>query len=145
MNDLGYKNILEIDRDLLVKENKLEDFNEVYKYSKDILNKQNFKDIYEEEKLEQSMKIADLNKLQDEIADMEKRIDGMAEGAEKTKDTNKLIENKKQLIYGTTMVVSTATGAYAGASMNFKENQYVDVMSAEQYYRLCGTEPGNFK
>ncbi len=31
-------------------------------------------------------------------------------------------------------------GAYVGATFNDKSNQYVDIMTKEQYYRLCGTQ-----
>lgn len=33
-----------------------------------------------------------------------------------------------------------ATGAYIGANINSKSEQYVDIMTKEQYFRLCGTE-----
>lgn len=33
-----------------------------------------------------------------------------------------------------------AFGAYAGYNMNSKSEQYVDIMTKEQYFRLCGTE-----
>jgi len=29
-------------------------------------------------------------------------------------------------------------------TINSNYNQYVDVMTPEQYYRLCGTEPANY-
>ena len=44
-------------------------------------------------------------------------------------------------IKGGIVGASTLAGGYAGSNLNFNENQYVDLMTKEQYYRLCGTEP----
>ena len=33
-----------------------------------------------------------------------------------------------------------ATGGYIGTNINSKSDQYVDIMTKEQYFRLCGTE-----
>jgi len=48
---------------------------------------------------------------------------------------------KKYIKRVTFVTVSAATGAYIGSNFNFNSNQYVDILTEEQYFRLCGTEP----
>jgi hypothetical protein len=45
-----------------------------------------------------------------------------------------------EYIRGTPALLGGVTGAYVGTNLNFDSRQYVDVMTQEEYYRLCGTE-----
>ena len=51
-------------------------------------------------------------------------------------------ENKKKIkdyLKDTLILTSAVAGGYIGASLDFNSNQYVDIMTQEQYFRECGT------
>lgn len=73
---------------------------------------------------------------------------------ELAKDELKAIVDKSEVVetvavsdYVRTSVAvgSGLMGGYVGSQLNGNYNQYVDLMIREQYYRLCGTEPGLFE
>lgn len=150
MRHLNVKNIADIDFSILSKKDDLARLNNLYTHSSDVLfdtsrGLATIKDLNKMEKLE----IDKLQNLQTTIKTLEtdlknlEKFTGMQKANEIKKTKEMILENKKTLIYGTVAVAGTVSGAYIGESMNFNSNQYVDLMTAEQYYRLCGTEPNN--
>lgn len=50
----------------------------------------------------------------------------------------------KNYLRAATVIVPAVVGGVIGAKLNDNYRQYVDLLTREQYYRLCGTERGNF-
>lgn len=68
--------------------------------------------------------------------DLQKKVDLMNDV-----NTPDALMKKSEYIRSFFALTSAAVGSYVGYNLDFDNNQYVDIMTQEQYYRLCGTEP----
>lgn len=85
-------------------------------------------------------------KLIEEIQNLEALRDLALEEISKMKSTVSIneIPGIKNYLRAASVIVPAVAGAYVGSSLNDNYRQYVDLLTREQYYRLCGTERGNF-
>ncbi len=87
----------------------------------------------------EQMNIDNLVKLEDEAATIVSRVSNPSQLS--PSESAKLGDYIRSL----PVFLGGFFGASIGAGLDFNSNQYVDVMTQEQYYRLCGTSAGNFE
>jgi len=75
------------------------------------------------------------NQIED-FKDLQKQVDLMDDV-----NTPDALMKKSEYVRSFFVLTSAAVGSYVGYNLDFDNNQYVDIMTQEQYYRLCGTEP----
>lgn len=84
-------------------------------------------------------RVEELKKLQKETLSLEKELGMITDSFKKQEKLNQINLNKGKIMKGTIAVIAGATAGIASTGFNYNDNQYVDVLTAEQYYRLCGS------
>lgn len=136
MKDLGIKHIEDLNFEILKKNDKLDKLKDLslnvagkeLSYNKNFVDRvTNLRDSY-------NVKLADFTELEDEVIE----VFGRSDYKKVLEDSSDKFDKVKK--YLTIGVVGGAAGGVTATNMNFNNNQYVDVMTKEQYYRNCGTE-----
>lgn len=77
-----------------------------------------------------------------ELRDLEKKLENVNKGIKAgTPAATNYLEMSKKFLKGILYITPGLIGATAVEEYNSNYIQYVDLLSKEQYYRLCGTEP----
>ena len=128
---MNIKNINDISVNTLKDENNLKNIHNIFDNSVNInlLTEKNLNILVKKE----GYSVDQINKLK-EIQTELKQIG--YKGLKKSENLKKF----KQYLNGIGFIASGIVGADIGSNFNFNSNQYVDIMTEEQYYRLCGTE-----
>lgn len=83
----------------------------------------------------------------DDIRQLERQheeVAGLLEGTSNVNDLNNNVDLKVKistLLKNSARTAGVIVGGYVGYNYNDNNRQYVDVMTKEQYFRLCGAEP----
>lgn len=76
----------------------------------------------------------------DEILRLQKELQDYVGSGKKLEDNKGMLEKATTYLKGALLLSAGASGATLGFEYNDNSNQYVDILTKEQYYRLCGTE-----
>jgi hypothetical protein len=71
-------------------------------------------------------------------------VKALGEGSILVSKISKIMNLMSKTVKISTLVGAAGAGGVTGFNYNSNNLQYVDIMTQEQYYRLCGTEPRSF-
>jgi len=80
------------------------------------------------------------NKMVDKESKIMGEIQGLQKEGNSIKNSVDDPKKKKNYVKKSARIIVAAAGAFVAEGINLNSNQYVDVMTQEQYYRLCGTQ-----
>lgn len=135
MKDMGVKNLGKIDSAILKAESKgMKNYERVGKMI----------DSIDDAKLDElaKMEVGNVNNIVNlrALKDIAKKeVEAMKAGVE-VKEPLAI----RDYLRATTVIGAGFLGGVLGYTLNGDYSQYVDLLTKEQYYRLCGTEPSNF-
>ena len=115
----------------------IENINLLFDRNYKMLDNDGLEELVSKQKFYSDQKDA-LIKLQQEIAKYETDFGKLTENMPIEKKSW-LLNHKMLLVKGTIALASGATAGTIAYNSNYNDNQYVDLMTEEQYYRLCGT------
>lgn len=136
------KNLDELTEVIIEKENNIEAINKLFDRAVDMMNdgkvKIRMKDVDKliSSQTKQTEDVKELTKILDELVEI-------SNSPSKVENPEKKIEYIKKAFTITTTLLIAGEGGLIGSKLNFYDYQYVDIMTQEEYYRLCGTERMN--
>lgn len=80
----------------------------------------------------------------DNLIKTQEKLQDFFDGKKTLQETGVSDADISDYIRGSAAILSALAGGYSGTTLNGNYNQYVDYMTEEQYYRLCGPKAEEF-